>query len=212
MASSCRARIWSARVIRSAISDVPLPLGRLSLWLTLDAVTGIGPVTAARLLAHFDGDIDALFGCDDGVLQSLGLQSAQIRQLRWPSPLVEQGLNWAAAPDNHLLCPDSPAYPALLKELYRRADMAKPRNMVGIAKELPQVQMEDLLLASISVPDNAMRELALARGVAVRDYLAQQPLPLERLFLGAVKMAPAEPSAAPSAPWAPHAELTLGAR
>ncbi len=103
-------------------------------------------------------------------------------------------------------------YPALLKELYRRADMAKPRNMVGIAKELPQVQMEDLLLASISVPDNAMRELALARGVAVRDYLAQQPLPLERLFLGAVKMAPAEPSAAPSAPWAPHAELTLGAR
>ena len=84
--------------------------------------------------------------------------------------------------------------------------------MVGIAKELPQVQMEDLLLASISVPDNAMRELALARGVAVRDYLAQQPLPLERLFLGAVKMAPAEPSAAPSAPWAPHAELTLGAR
>ena len=74
MASSCRARIWSARVIRSVTSDVPLPLGRLSLWLTLDAVTGIGPVTAARLLTHFGGDIDALFGCDDDVLQSLGLQ------------------------------------------------------------------------------------------------------------------------------------------
>ena len=57
MASSCRARIWSARVIRSVTSDVPLPLGRLSLWLTLDTVAGIGPVTAARLLTHFGGDI-----------------------------------------------------------------------------------------------------------------------------------------------------------
>lgn len=140
MASSCRARIWSARVIRSAISDVPLPLGRLSLWLTLDAVTGIGPVTAARLLAHFDGDIDALFGCDDGVLRSLGLQSAQLRQLRWPSPVVEQGLNWAEAPGNHLLCLDDPAYPALLKEipaapllLYCRGDLA--------ALSLPQLAM-----------------------------------------------------------------------
>lgn len=97
-------------------------------------------------------------------------------------------------------------YPALLKALYRSADMAKPRNLVGIAKEVPQTEMEVLLLASIKVPDNAMRELALARGVAVRDYLAQQPLPLDRLFLGAVKMAPS------ASQWTPHAELTLGAR
>ena len=97
-------------------------------------------------------------------------------------------------------------HPALLKELYRRADMAKPRNVVGMAKELPQTEMEALLLASIKVPDDAMRELALARGVAVRDYLAQQPLPLERLFLGAAKTVPSVPA------WTPHAELTLGTR
>ena len=101
-------------------------------------------------------------------------------------------------------------YPVLLKELYRRADMAKPRNVVGIAKEVPQTEMEALLLASIEVPANAMRELALARGVAVRDYLAQQPLPLERLFLGAAKALPSAPASAPV--WVPHAELTLGAR
>lgn len=101
-------------------------------------------------------------------------------------------------------------YPALLKELYRRADMAKPRNVVGIAKEVPQTEMEALLLASIEVPANAMRELALARGVAVRDYLAQQPLPLERLFLGAAKTLPSAPVSVPV--WVPRAELTLGAR
>ena len=66
-----------------------LPLERLSRWLTLDAVAGIGPVTAARLLAHFGGDITALFDSDDGTLRSLGLQSAQIQQMRWPLPLVD---------------------------------------------------------------------------------------------------------------------------
>lgn len=48
--------------------------------------------------------------------------------------------------------------------------------------------MKALLVASIAVPDDAMRELALTRGVAVRDYLSTQQLPLERLFLGAPKL------------------------
>lgn len=93
--------------------------------------------------------------------------------------------------------------PALLKEVYRRADIPKPRNLVGMAKDLPQAEMESLLLASIAVPDDAMRELAVARGVAVRDYLATHKVPLERLFLGAVKINPSD------AGWKPRAQLTL---
>lgn len=93
--------------------------------------------------------------------------------------------------------------PALLKEVYRRADITKPRNLVGMAKDLPQAEMEALLLASIAVPDNAMRELAVARGVAVRDYLAEHKVPLDRLFLGAVKTDPSERG------WKPQALLTL---
>ncbi len=93
--------------------------------------------------------------------------------------------------------------PALLKEVYRRADITKPRNLVGMAKDLPQAEMEALLLASIVVPDNAMRELAVARGVAVRDYLAEHKVPLDRLFLGAVKTDPSESG------WKPQARLTL---
>ncbi|WP_323981687.1 DNA-processing protein DprA [Aeromonas media] len=152
---------------------MPLPLGRLSLWLTLDAVTGIGPVTAARLLAHFDGDIDALFGCDDGVLRSLGLQSAQLRQLRWPSPMVELGLNWVEAPGNHLLCLDDPAYPALLKEipaapllLYCRGDLA--------ALSLPQLAMVGTRHPTYAGKDNAARLCAelVENGLAITSGLA----------------------------------------
>lgn len=94
-------------------------------------------------------------------------------------------------------------YPALLKEVYRRADIPKPRNFIGMAKDLPAAEMEALLLAGIPVSDDAMRELALQRAVAVRDYLAARDLPAERLFLGAARVA------SHPAGWAPRAELNL---
>jgi hypothetical protein len=98
----------------------------------------------------------------------------------------------------------SPAeYPALLKEVYKRADMPKPRNLIGLARDLPVPEMEKLLLADIQVNDDAMRELAVQRGVAVKDYLASRDLPPERLFLGAAKTIP------PEAKWTPRAELNL---
>jgi hypothetical protein len=98
----------------------------------------------------------------------------------------------------------SPAeYPALLKEVYKRADMPKPRNLIGLAKDLSVPEMEKLLLADIKVNDDAMRELAVQRGVAVKDYLASRDLPPERLFLGAAKTIP------PEAKWTPRAELNL---
>ncbi len=102
----------------------------------------------------------------------------------------------------------SPAeYPELLKEVYKRADMPKPRNAIGLAKDLPDAEMEKLLLADIKVSDDAMRELAVQRGVAVKDYLAAAKLPTDRLFLGAAKTQGAQ---APDAKWTPRAELNLG--
>ncbi len=109
----------------------------------------------------------------------------------------------------------SPAeYPELLKAVYRRADITKPRNVVGLAKDIPTAEMEALLMASIPVTDENMRELALQRGVAVRDHLASRQLAMERLFLGAPRTAPdkapATPASGPTAaPWTPRAELAL---
>ncbi|KQR45773.1 hypothetical protein ASF94_08320 [Acidovorax sp. Leaf160] len=97
-------------------------------------------------------------------------------------------------------------YLPLLREAYRRADITKPRNLVGMAKDVPQQEMESLLLANIAVPQDAMRQLAIARGVAVRDYLAAQSIATDRLFLGAPR-----PTASGDG-WTPHAELRLGRR
>ena len=100
----------------------------------------------------------------------------------------------------------SAEYSALLKDVYKRADIKKPRNMIGLAADIPQAEMETLLITSVDVPDNAMRELALARGVAVRDYLAGQGVKLDRLFLGNVKTEGQDKD------WAPRAELSLAPR
>lgn len=93
--------------------------------------------------------------------------------------------------------------PELLKLVYRRARIPKPRNLLGLAKDLPPIEMETLLLASIPVTEERMRELAQARGVAVKDYLSSRELGQDRLFLGASKMEVADGK------WAPHAELSL---
>jgi hypothetical protein len=92
----------------------------------------------------------------------------------------------------------------LLRQVYLRSEITKPRDLDGKAKVLPPAEMEALLLANIPVGDEAMRELALQRGVAVKDYLVGLKLPVERLFLGAAKTGEAD------AKWSPRAELKLG--
>jgi len=94
-------------------------------------------------------------------------------------------------------------YPKLLEAVYDRADIDKPRNFIGMAKGMPQADMEALLMKQIKVDDEAIRSLAIQRGVAVRDYLLSKDLKSERLFLGAPQTKPADPQ------WKPSAELKL---
>lgn len=94
-------------------------------------------------------------------------------------------------------------YPALLTAVYKRADITKPRNLVGLAKDLPLKDMENLLFASVPVDEESMRQLAVERGAAVRDYLLAKKVPSERLFLGAVR------TTASGSDWKPGAELSL---
>lgn len=95
-------------------------------------------------------------------------------------------------------------YPALLKTLYARTELAdKPRNGLGVALELPVAEMEALLMADMQVTEESLRNLAVQRSVVVRDYLAAKQVPLERLFLGAPRTVRSE------AGWTPRAELEL---
>ena len=94
-------------------------------------------------------------------------------------------------------------YPALLQEVYRRADFAKPHNLIGMDKAVPQADMEQLLIQHLPPQPEAFAQLALRRARAVKDYLAAQQVPAERLFLGANQLD------AGAAGWTPQAQLSV---
>lgn len=77
----------------------------------------------------------------------------------------------------------------VLRAVYRAADIPdKPRNALRMLRDIPPAEMEALLRRHIAAGPDAMRELALQRGLAVRDALIAQGLPGERLFLAAPKL------------------------
>lgn len=98
----------------------------------------------------------------------------------------------------------------LLKSLYQQTALPnKPRNALGLLRDLPPAEMETLLLASVRVTEDSARELALQRGLAVRDALITAGLPSERLFLAAPKL---HLSGEDTATWTPRVQLTLSSR
>ncbi len=97
----------------------------------------------------------------------------------------------------------------LLKQVYKETDLPnKPRNALGFARDISGPEMEALLKARVPVSDEALRALALQRGIAVRDALLAKGLPSERLFLAAPKLRAAGED---TAPWSPRVQLTLSA-
>ena len=98
----------------------------------------------------------------------------------------------------------------LVRQIYRATSLPdKPRNAVGLAKDIPASEMEALLAAAVPVTDESAHQLALQRGLAVRDALIERGLPGERLFLAAPKL---RGSADPSEAWTPRVLLTLSTK
>ncbi len=79
---------------------------------------------------------------------------------------------------------------------YKAADIKKPRNLVGLAKTLPDAEMEALLQAAAPADAEALRALANRRGDLVKAYLSTR-LPPERVLLTASKL-PTDSAAAPA--------------
>ena len=83
-------------------------------------------------------------------------------------------------------------YPKYLAMAYKKETFPKPRNLVGMAKDLPAPEMEKLMLAHIQITDDDLRQLAIQRGQRAKDYLVQAgKIESERIFL-------VEPGAAPA--------------
>ena len=75
-------------------------------------------------------------------------------------------------------------YHGYLTAVYRKESFPKPRNALGLVKDLPDPEMEKLILANIPAGDPELRELAKERAKTVRAFLIEPGgLGSERLFL-----------------------------
>jgi uncharacterized protein involved in outer membrane biogenesis/outer membrane protein OmpA-like peptidoglycan-associated protein len=75
-------------------------------------------------------------------------------------------------------------YPALLRAVYRKEDFPKPRNAIGMLKDLPDAEMKKLLLTHLPAGEKELQGLARERAAAVQVYLRDRGgMPRERLFL-----------------------------
>ncbi|MCK6373044.1 MAG: DUF748 domain-containing protein [Zoogloea sp.] len=75
-------------------------------------------------------------------------------------------------------------YPALLTRVYKDEKFPKPRNMVGLTKELPVAEMEKLIITNTTVADEDVRLLAPRRAQNVKNWLvAKGQVPAERIFV-----------------------------
>ncbi|WP_353190111.1 DUF748 domain-containing protein [Pandoraea pnomenusa] len=73
-----------------------------------------------------------------------------------------------------------------LTAAYKAADFAKPRNMIGFAKSLPDDEMQKLMETNIKVGDDDLRALADRRAQRVRSWLDGK-IASDRLFVVAPK-------------------------
>jgi len=105
-----------------------------------------------------------------------------------------------------------------LTAAYREAPIKdRPRNVIGMLKDVPPAEMEAMLLANATVDDEALRQLANARAQAVKDALVAKGVAGERLFLLAPKLGgetvvPGGQAAAPPGAPLPPARVDLALR
>lgn len=75
-------------------------------------------------------------------------------------------------------------YTTYLTRAYKAAKFPKPRNMIGLQKDLPVEEMEKLMLANSPVSDEDVLQLANRRAENVQLWLIEQgKIAPERLFL-----------------------------
>jgi len=129
------------------------------------------------------------------------------RRERGRAALGTAGTAGSAGTEASLLALSAEQRARLVKQIYEDSKLPdKPRNVIGMAKDIPAAEMEALLVAALPVDAAAARLLAQQRGRAVREALTAKGLGSERLFIGEPKLRGDAPD---NAPWVPQAQLTL---
>ncbi|HEY5898667.1 MAG TPA: DUF748 domain-containing protein [Burkholderiales bacterium] len=80
-------------------------------------------------------------------------------------------------------------YEKYLRRAYREEKFPKPRNAIGLVKDLPVAEMENLMITHTPVGEDDLRSLANERAQAAREWLVEEAkVPAERVFMVAPRL------------------------
>jgi hypothetical protein len=141
------------------------------------------PALKLEATGRFSGDKD-----------SEGLQRLRLARKIKAQKLADLAKKGEAPGSVDAVVVDEKEYATYLTKAYKKEKFKKPRNVLGIAKDLPAPDMESLMLANLSVTGDDLRQLALARANAVKDYLTGPgKVEAARVFVLEPGEKPAEP-------------------
>jgi hypothetical protein len=107
----------------------------------------------------------------DPTVDRQGLREAMLEdQIKRRKAEAERQTATPVALEQMEVTPDE--YDRYLWCVYKAADLAKPRDLVGLVKRLPPTEMKKMLLANIKVTDEDLRQLAEARSATVYQSLS----------------------------------------
>ncbi|HXX57709.1 MAG TPA: DUF748 domain-containing protein [Thermodesulfovibrionales bacterium] len=131
------------------------------------------PSLKLEIEGHVDPEKDR-----EGLRQHLFKRKIKAQKLK---EMAKKGMT--AVPVDEVVVGDE-EYPKYLKMAYKEEKFPKPRNIIGIAKDLPVPEMEKLMLTHLEVSDDDLRSLASQRAKAAEDYLLKsKQVGTERIFL-----------------------------
>ncbi|AKU12070.1 hypothetical protein AzCIB_2175 [Azoarcus sp. CIB] len=162
------------------LSYIEFAPGRAS----LDTATTEKVATLARALADRPALKMEITAYADPATDPDGVRRVQMERSVKAAKLKEMVRKGEEAPSLDELTLTQEEYATWLRKVYRDADFKRPRNAIGLLKDLPVEEMEALILANTKVDDEALRQLALQRGQVVKDKLLEGgKVAAERVFL-----------------------------
>lgn len=116
-----------------------------------------------EITGHADPEVDR-----DGIRRAAIERAMKAEKLKDMTKKGGEGVSL----DDITIEPDE--YKTYLTRAYKEAKFPKPRNVIGMHKELPQEEMEKLMLTNMPATDEDVRALAIRRAEAVQSWLVEQ--------------------------------------
>ena len=100
--------------------------------------------------------------------------------------LVKKG---ESAPSLDKVTVEPSEYEPYLTRAYKEAKFPKPRNVIGLVKDLPVSEMEKLIVTNTEITDDDLLQLASERAEAAKNFLIDnQHVPGDRVFIVSPKI------------------------